>query len=85
MWLHLEYYNIPILKIMIYITRLNNTRLVINCDLIKFIESTPDTVITLTSGEKMMVKETPDELIGETIAFRKKNFEHGPPNKSQSN
>ena len=47
---------------MIQITRLNGLPLVINADLIKFIEATPDTLISLTTGEKIMVKE-PVEVV----------------------
>lgn len=43
---------------MIYLTRLNKRPVVVNSDLIKFVEDTPDTVVTLVSGEKLVVKET---------------------------
>jgi len=46
----------------IQVTRLNGLPLVINADLIKFIEATPDTLISLTTGEKIMVKE-PVEVV----------------------
>ena len=45
---------------MIPLTRLNSQQVTINSDLIKFIESNPDTVITLINGEKMLVHESPD-------------------------
>ena len=48
---------------MIKITRLNHTPLILNSDLIEHIEVTPDTVITLTSGQKYMVLETTEEII----------------------
>lgn len=41
---------------MIKISRLNNTEFVLNCELIEFIEETPDTVITLTTGKKNCCK-----------------------------
>jgi len=42
------------------ITRLNQLPLVLNSDLIEYIEITPDTVITLTTGQKIMVRESAD-------------------------
>ena len=42
---------------MIEVTRLNDTKLLINSDLIELVEETPDTVITLTTGRKLIVKE----------------------------
>ncbi len=48
---------------MVHLTRLNNQALVVNADLIKFIENAPDTVITLLTGEKLVVRETVDEVL----------------------
>ncbi|MCH7787526.1 MAG: flagellar FlbD family protein [Chloroflexi bacterium] len=45
---------------MITVTRLNDTRFVLNAEQIKTVESTPDTIITLLTGEKLMVKESPE-------------------------
>ncbi|KHO62543.1 MULTISPECIES: flagellar FlbD family protein [Thermoanaerobacter] len=59
---------------MIYVTRLNNEEFVVNADLIEFIEKTPDTVISLTTGKKIVVKETPEEIIEKVIAYKKKIF-----------
>ena len=56
---------------MIRLTRLNNRPLVINSDLIKFIENAPDTVITLVSGEKMVVLETTQEVINRIVEYRR--------------
>lgn len=56
---------------MIHLTRLNNTKLVINSDLIKFVEQSPDTVITLLSGEKILVQETVDEIVDRVVNFRR--------------
>jgi flagellar protein FlbD len=52
---------------MIPLTKLNNTAFVLNAELIKFIESTPDTMITLTTGDRFIVKETSDEVIRRVI------------------
>lgn len=56
---------------MIHLTRLNNTRFVINSDLIKFVEQSPDTVLTLLSGEKILVQETVDEIVQRVVDFRR--------------
>lgn len=56
---------------MIRLTKLNDQELVVNDDLIEFIESTPDTIISLTDGKKIMVRETPDEIIERVAAFRR--------------
>ena len=55
---------------MIDLTRLNGHRIVVNCDLIKFAEPTPDTTITLTTGDKLIVLESCDELIRRVLAYR---------------
>jgi flagellar protein FlbD len=47
---------------MIHLTRLNNRPLVVNADLIKFIENAPDTVITLVTGDKLVVRESVQEV-----------------------
>jgi len=55
----------------IQVTRLNHMPLVLNSDLIEHIEVTPDTVITLTSGQKIMVLEGASEVVERVIAFRR--------------
>ena len=59
---------------MIVITRLNHTPLVVNPDLIVFIEETPDTIITLANGEKIVVQETVGEVIKRVIEFKRSIF-----------
>ena len=56
---------------MIALTRLNNTPLVINPDLIASMEETPDTIITLSNGEKLAVQEKVKEVIRRVINFRR--------------
>ncbi len=56
---------------MIQLTRLNSSRLAINSDLIKFVEAAPDTVLTLVTGEKVVVRETPAEVINRVREFRR--------------
>ena len=48
---------------MIHVTRLNHTPVVLNCDLIEQIETTPDTVISMVNGQKIMVLESTEEII----------------------
>jgi len=60
---------------MIEVTRINHVPLVLNSDLIEHIEATPDTVISLTNGQKLMVLEAPEELIRRVVAFRRRIFQ----------
>ena len=55
---------------MIDLTRLNGHRMVVNCDLIKFAEATPDTTLTLVTGDKLIVLESCDQLIERILAYR---------------
>src|SRR5258708_28478405 len=56
---------------MIKVTKLNHTPLILNSELIEHIDVTPDTVITLTSGQKFMVLESSQEIVDRVMAFRK--------------
>jgi flagellar protein FlbD len=56
---------------MIRLTRLNHIPLILNSDLIEHIDMTPDTVVTLTSGQKFMVLESADEIVNKVIVFRR--------------
>ena len=56
---------------MIKLTRINHVQLVLNSDLIEHIEITPDTVISMTNGQKFVVLETTDEVIAKVIGFRR--------------
>lgn len=56
---------------MIQLTRLNNKPLVVNSDLIKFVEQSPDTLVTLISGEKIVVLEKPPEVLARIVDFRR--------------
>ena len=56
---------------MIQLTRLNNSPLMVNSDLIKFVEQSPDTVITLINNEKILVRETADGVLARIIQFRR--------------
>ena len=54
---------------MIRLTRLNEQPFVLNAELIRTVEQTPDTTITLTTGERMMVKESMDEVVERSVAY----------------
>ncbi|HTR64455.1 MAG TPA: flagellar FlbD family protein [Terriglobales bacterium] len=56
---------------MIQLTRLNNEPLTVNSDLIKFVEGAHDTVLTLISGEKIVVREKVEQVIERVIQFRR--------------
>ncbi len=55
---------------MISVTRLNGDEFKVNAELIETLESTPDTLITLTTGRKMMVLESTDEVIDRVLQYR---------------
>ncbi len=61
---------------MIKVTRINGKEFVVNCDLIELIESTPDTVITLSTGKKVIVKEAVDEIINKVIIYKRQTYIH---------
>mgnify|MGYP006283434847 FL=1 len=54
---------------MIKLTRLNEKKIVINAEMIKFIEETPDTMITLRDSDKVLVRESVDEVILKAIEY----------------
>lgn len=57
---------------MIQLTRLNNNPLAVNSDLIKFVEQAPDTVITLVTGEKIVVRESTQEILDRVVEYRRR-------------
>ena len=59
---------------MIRVTRLNHVPLVLNSDLIEHIEETPDTVVTLTTGQILRVRESAGEVVNRIIEFRRRIF-----------
>jgi flagellar protein FlbD len=60
---------------MIHLTRLNHLPMVLNSDLIEYIEMTPDTVITLTTGQKIMVLEPVEEIVERIVRFRRSIYQ----------
>ena len=57
---------------MIKLTRFNHTEVVVNADLIEFVEATPDTVVSLTTGRKVLVLEGCDEVIARVEVYRRR-------------
>ena len=56
---------------MVKLTLYNDADIVVNADLIESVERTPDTLISLTTGKKVMVKESVEDVIGKVIAYRR--------------
>ena len=56
---------------MIHLTRLNHVPMVLNADLIETIDVTPDTVISLTTGVKLVVLEPAEEVVRRVLEFRR--------------
>lgn len=56
---------------MIQLTRINRTPVIVNADLIEHVDANPDTVISLTTGQKFMVLEATDDVIQRVIEYRR--------------
>ena len=59
---------------MIALTRLNGKVFILNSDLIEFLEATPDTVVSLSTGKKVVVTEEVDEIIERIVKYKKRVF-----------
>ena len=59
---------------MIDLTRINGTVITINAELIEVVEETPDTVVTLTTGKKFIVKESRQELKNLVLSYKRKIY-----------
>ena len=56
---------------MIKLTRLNQKELMVNAEMIEFVEAIPDTIVTLTSGKKLMVAESVDAVVERIVEYRR--------------
>ncbi len=56
---------------MVRVTRLNGAEIVVNASVIQSLESTPDTVVRLLNGQRLVVRETVDEVIGKVISYQR--------------
>jgi len=61
---------------MITVIRINSKPITLNAEMIEFVEATPDTIITMTNGKKLFVKDSVDEVIEKVIRYRQRCFEH---------
>jgi flagellar protein FlbD len=57
---------------MIAATRLDGREVIINCGHIVTVERTPDTVIELTTGQRIMVRETAEQVVARTVEYRRR-------------
>ncbi|MCS7044272.1 MAG: flagellar FlbD family protein [Bryobacteraceae bacterium] len=57
---------------MIRLTRINESPFYVNADLIEFVDETPDTVLTLTTGEKVRVRERAEEVVARVLEYRRR-------------
>jgi len=57
---------------MIVLTKINKAQVAVNCDIIQSIEETPDTVITLNNGDKIVVKDRMAEIIEKIVEYRRR-------------
>lgn len=64
---------------MIKLTRLNDEVFVLNAELIRYVESRPDTFITLTGDERLVVKESMDEVMRRAIEYQRMKHLIPPP------
>lgn len=59
---------------MITLTRLGGERFILNAELIRYVESRPDTFITLTSGERLVVREAMDEVLRRAVEYQRSKY-----------
>jgi flagellar protein FlbD len=55
----------------IRLTKLDGARVVVNCDLILLVERTPDTLLLLAGGTRLLVKEEVDEVVARAVEYRR--------------
>ena len=56
---------------MIPLTRFDGTTVIVNLDLVQWIEQTPDTAIVLATGERLLVRERPDQVVRLALEFKR--------------
>ena len=64
---------------MIKLTRLGGEAFILNADLIRYVESRPDTFITLTTGERLVVSEAMDEVLEQAVRYQQTKHMIPPP------
>lgn len=68
LWLNVECGDTPVIKV----TRLDNREVVVNADLVEFVEATPETIISTTTGKKLVIRESVDEVIRRALEYRRR-------------
>ncbi len=58
-------------KKLIFVTRFDGKKIVVNAELIEMVENTPDTIITMTTGKKITIKEKIDEVVSLVKTYKK--------------
>jgi flagellar protein FlbD len=58
----------------IELTRLNGERFVLNAELIRYVENLPDTYVTLTTGDRIIVQETMDEVVALALDYQRSKW-----------
>ena len=56
---------------MIILTKINKAPIAVNADLIEYVEETPDTVVTMTNNDKVVVQESLEEIIEKVVHYRR--------------
>jgi len=56
----------------IVLTRLNDRTVVLNAELIKMIEATPDTLVTMVNGDTIMVRESVDDVVAKAVDYQRR-------------
>jgi len=64
---------------LIKLTRLNGEPFILNAELIRYVESLPDTYITLTDGDRLVVHETMDEVVARAVDYQRSKWLLPPP------
>jgi flagellar protein FlbD len=59
---------------MIKLTQLNGEAFVLNAELIRYVESKPDTIISLTTGERLVVRESLDEVLERAVRYQQSKY-----------
>lgn len=69
---------------MIKLTRLDGEAFILNAELIRYIESRPDTFVSLTTGERLVVREPMDEVMQRAVAYQQSKHLFPPPRPASS-
>ena len=64
---------------MIKLTRLDGENFILNAEMIRYVEKRPDTFITLTTGERLVVLETMDEVVERAVSYQRSKHLIPPP------